>query len=225
MRTKLVLLTLSILAVILAINLRPAARLQYEIFFRDLQQMYANRALFWHAVTEKDLQVGDHLYSKRYLGLYVHHGLYIGNDTVIHFSGTLPEDARIVQCTLKEFSGWQAWRIRRAPYGVNEALLWLKIAGTAYKEESNASEIVLERARELMRVTDTIRFSIFEKNCEGFVFFCKTGLSWRSIQSEKIPLPVDLIYPHVFLNKALYWILKVVSTICELIFTVLRFEM
>ena len=145
MRLKVVSVVLAVLAVVLAINLRTTARIQYAIFWRDVTVMYQNRQLFWHAVEAKDLEVGDHLYSKRWLGLYVHHGLYIGNDTVIHFSGTLPEDARIVKCTLEEFSGWQAWRIRRAPYGVSESLLWLKISGTAYAEKSDPKEKILER--------------------------------------------------------------------------------
>ena len=193
-------------------------------FFLDVHELHEARSLFWHAVAPEELEIGDHVYSKRYLGLYVHHGIYAGNGTVIHFSGTFPADARIKRCTVDEFNGWQAWRIRRAMYGLPAHLLWLKMAGTAYGEPSDSPRQVMARAEELMR-ENKIRFSIFEYNCEGFVYYCKTGHSWRSIQADNIPLPGDLIRLHRFARKAVYWLFKVASTLLELVFTISTFEL
>lgn len=45
--------------------------------------------LLWHAVARDDLRPGDHIYAKRLLGLYTHHGLVVVRHDVI-LSPTLP---------------------------------------------------------------------------------------------------------------------------------------
>jgi hypothetical protein len=37
-------------------------------------------------IKEEELQPGDHICTDRNLTLYYHHGIYMGNDIVIHFS-------------------------------------------------------------------------------------------------------------------------------------------
>lgn len=123
---------------------------------------------------------------------------------MIHFTGTLPADARIVEETLEEFSGWQAWRLRRAHYGVNPLIVAFKSAGTCYSYKKDDAEIVLMRAIELLK-DPSIRFNLFTKNCEGFVFHCMTGRGWQSTQASSIPLPGDLLRIDRFLVKAKYW--------------------
>lgn len=181
--------------------------------------------LWWHVVEMTDLRPGDHIYSKRYLGLYIHHGIYMGHGRVIHFSGTLPADARIKEVSLEEFSGWQAWRLRKAQWGVSPWMAWLKMAGTAFVEKSDPPDVVMERARKLLNQDPPVTFSLFERNCEGFVYYCKTGNDWRSIQASSIPQLSDLIFFHRFLRKAVYWFAKILKTLGELMMiVVLRFR-
>ena len=186
----------------------------------DVAEMHRKNQLFWHKVGEDDLKPGDHVYSKRYLGLYLHHGIYNGNGTIIHFSGTYPADARVKLCDIEEFNGWQAWLIRKALYGLPNHLLWLKIAGTAFSEPSDSPEVVLQRARDLLAESETnleLRFSIYGKNCEGMAYFCKTGLNWKSIQAQNLPERMDLLYIHRFLRKTIFWVAKVLTTLMELL--------
>ncbi|GAV74188.1 LRAT domain-containing protein [Cephalotus follicularis] len=42
------------------------------------------------AIAKKDLKPGDHIFAWRVLGLYSHHGIYVGDGQVIHF--TTPQD-------------------------------------------------------------------------------------------------------------------------------------
>ena len=40
------------------------------------------------------MQVGDHIYCKRFLGAYTHHGVYVGNNLVVHYrDGILQRDS------------------------------------------------------------------------------------------------------------------------------------
>ena len=39
----------------------------------------------------REIQIGDHIKTPRYNGVYTHHGVYIGDNKVIHFSGELAD--------------------------------------------------------------------------------------------------------------------------------------
>ncbi|KAF8018143.1 hypothetical protein BT93_H3133 [Corymbia citriodora subsp. variegata] len=44
--------------------------------------------LMWKVVRPEDLQLGDHVYRYGLYGLYSHHGIYVGDGYVIHFTRT-----------------------------------------------------------------------------------------------------------------------------------------
>ena len=173
-------------------------------------------------VAEKDLRPGDHIYTKRYLGLYSHHGIYVGDGRVVHFIGDSMKDARIRLCSLREFRGWQAWKIRRAMYGVASIWTWIKLAGTAYADQSSPPDVVVKRAMDL--VGSPVTYDLLTRNCEGLAFFCKTGKGWHSRQALRVPAWEDLIKPHRLAWKAKHWVVKVVSTMLELLHDILVFE-
>ena len=61
------------------------------------------------------MQIGDHLVTPR-TG-YTHHGLYLGNQQVIHYSGKSAHDqGSIQQVTLEEFCDGKACRVRDYPF-------------------------------------------------------------------------------------------------------------
>ena len=70
------------------------------------------------------MQVGDHLVTPR-TG-YTHHGLYIGNQEVIHYEGKFGSDSgRIAKVTLAEFCEAASCRVRDYPlrvYGRKESV-------------------------------------------------------------------------------------------------------
>ncbi|PKI32131.1 hypothetical protein CRG98_047449 [Punica granatum] len=44
--------------------------------------------LLWKKIDPKDLKPGDHIYSHKRYGFYSHHGIYVGDGFVIHFTRT-----------------------------------------------------------------------------------------------------------------------------------------
>ncbi len=56
-------------------------------------------------LSEKDLNLGDHIWVRRKRLLYSHHGIYAGDGNVIHYSGEEKEkkDPLIKETDLEEF--------------------------------------------------------------------------------------------------------------------------
>ncbi|KAI5076425.1 hypothetical protein GOP47_0008490 [Adiantum capillus-veneris] len=60
--------------------------------------------LLSNRVREEDLQPGDHIYSWRFAYTYAHHGIYVGDDSVIHFTRGQGEETGTGTCLDKIFS-------------------------------------------------------------------------------------------------------------------------
>lgn len=101
------------------------------------------------------MQAGDHLVTPR-TG-YTHHGLYVGDGRVIHYSGLADGLSRgaIELCSLDEFRAGRPVRVR-------EHLL------RVYSREES-----VERA--YSRLGENL-YSVFLNNCEHFVTWCIQGL-------------------------------------------------
>ena len=102
------------------------------------------------------MQVGDHLVTPR-TG-YTHHGLYIGNQEVIHYEGKFGSDSgRIAKVTLTEFCKGASCRVRDYP---------LRVYG---RKES------IERACQRVGESD---YNLVFNNCEQFVAWCIMGFGY-----------------------------------------------
>jgi len=102
------------------------------------------------------MQVGDHLVTPR-TG-YTHHGLYIGNQEVIHYEGKFGSDSgRIAKVTLVEFCEGASCRVRDYP---------LRVYG---RKES------VERACQRVGECD---YNVVFNNCEQFVAWCIMGFGY-----------------------------------------------
>ena len=102
------------------------------------------------------MQIGDHLVTPR-TG-YTHHGLYIGNQEVIHYAGKLGSDSgRIAKVTLAEFCEGASCRVRDYP---------LRVYG---RKES------IERACQRLGECD---YNVVFNNCEQFVAWCIMGIGY-----------------------------------------------
>ena len=102
------------------------------------------------------MQIGDHLVTPR-TG-YTHHGLYLGNQQVIHYSGKSAHDqGSIQQVSLEEFCDGKACRVRDYP---------LRVYG---RKES------VERAKQRLGEAN---YSILFNNCEQFVAWCIMGIGY-----------------------------------------------
>jgi len=102
------------------------------------------------------MQIGDHLVTPR-TG-YTHHGLYLGNQQVIHYSGkTSHEQGSIQLVTLEEFCDGNACRVRDYPF---------RVYG---RKES------VERADQRL---GEAKYNILFNNCEQFVAWCIMGFGY-----------------------------------------------
>lgn len=100
------------------------------------------------------MQIGDHLVSTR-LG-YTHHGLYLGSDLVIHYSGLADglSSGAIEITTLKDFCGDGGVSTRSHPFA--------------------AHTIAQRIARAKSRLGED-RYNVVTNNCEHFVNWCIDG--------------------------------------------------
>nr|WP_321241309.1 lecithin retinol acyltransferase family protein [uncultured Tolumonas sp.] len=102
------------------------------------------------------MQIGDHLVTPR-TG-YTHHGLYLGNQHVIHYSGKTHHGQGSIQLvSLDEFCDGKACRVRDYPF---------RVYG---RKES------VERAEQRL---GEAHYSILFNNCEQFVAWCIMGFGY-----------------------------------------------
>ncbi|XP_031503814.1 protein LEAD-SENSITIVE 1-like [Nymphaea colorata] len=157
-------------------------------------------------INRDSLRPGDHIYSWRKAYIYAHHGIYVGEDMVIHFtrgqgqevgtgtvvdillqSSTLnPRNGLCPNCTYEDNS-----------HGVVSSCLDCFLAGgSLYRfEYSVTPAFFLAKARGgtctcadsdpfdivIHRATHLLNsgfgcYDIFKNNCEDFAIYCKTGL-------------------------------------------------
>lgn len=106
-------------------------------------------------LTEADLLPGDHICVRRKGRFYTHHGIYMGDGKVIHFTGSIREkiDPEVHETDLSTFL--KGGMLRRRDY----------------KEGLPASE-TMRIARE--QLSDR-SYSMIWNNCEHFATYCVTG--------------------------------------------------
>lgn len=107
------------------------------------------------ALAEKELQPGDHIYIRRHGLFYSHHGIYVNNGKVIHFTGEGEKEKKnpnVRETSLEEF------------------LRGGKLKRRNYKKRLLPSETV-EIARDHLSNKD---YSLIFNNCEHFATYCAT---------------------------------------------------
>lgn len=99
---------------------------------------------------------GDHIKVRRWHGLYSHHGIDMGDGTVIHFSGEpcRRADARVCRETLEVFLNGGRLSIVSHPD-----------THRSREEVASAAEACLHRQD----------YSLLRNNCEHFATWCRTG--------------------------------------------------
>ncbi|KAK6936426.1 LRAT domain [Dillenia turbinata] len=151
------------------------------------------KSSFSNKIKKNELKQGDHIYSYRRAHSFSHHGIYVGNGRVIHYTRT-DEDRPsfnlkgfckrscgfdpdrhhgvVLSCLDCFLSGHS---LRRFEYGVSETWFALKRSGTSTTRPSDPSENVLKRAYRLLNKNGFGDYDLFENNCENFATFCKMG--------------------------------------------------
>ncbi|XP_050229989.1 protein LEAD-SENSITIVE 1 [Mercurialis annua] len=161
--------------------------------------------LFSNRIKRESLKPGDHIYSWRAAYVYAHHGIYIGDDKVVHFTrrgqevgtGTVldvllvsstPAKSHVTcpECTMQEdghgvvlscLNCFLAGGILyRFEYDVNPALFLAKArGGTCTLSPADSDDIVVHRAKYLLE-NGFGCYNLFKNNCEDFAIYCKTEL-------------------------------------------------
>ena len=142
--------------------------------------------LLFHHVAEHELRPGDHIYAYRAVGLYAHHGIYIGEPgvEVIHFVGEeLQGNARIQSSTLEDFKGYALF-IRLVAYDANPLTTFFKRSLTAHQHKSRPAEDVIETAKYFLEHPEQYNKSnALFTNSETFAIYCKTNI----VESQYVP--------------------------------------
>ena len=109
-------------------------------------------------MTHKNWERGDHIYFK--CGGYTHHGIYCGDDRVIHYG----RKKEICETSLSDFAKHR------------------DVSAQKY-EDADSADIVVSRAKE--RLSER-KYNLLFNNCEHFATWCKVGRR-RSRQIKKLP--------------------------------------
>ena len=105
---------------------------------------------------DKKYMIGDHIVSPRFGGVYTHHGVYIGNNKVVHCTGEIKEG--LPACSGGSKKAYiQIDDISRFKYGSNCYIL--------NRVEVDNPKLFFERIRQNLGETD---YSIVNNNCEHF---------------------------------------------------------
>jgi len=102
------------------------------------------------------LAKGDHIRVRRWRGIYSHHGIDIGDGTVVHFSGEPMNVAKaeVVRESIEAFlQGGECKTVR-------------------YERDVLHAEETVDRALEQVGVKG---YRLWTNNCEHFAAYCKTG--------------------------------------------------
>lgn len=103
-----------------------------------------------------NIPLGSHLITSRFNGSYTHHGIYIGDGKVIHYSGLASrvEGGPIETTSLKEFTGGQGYNIRH------------------YQNSVYQGDIIVSRAKSRLGEN---KYHLITNNCEHFCTWCILG--------------------------------------------------
>ena len=125
----------------------------------------------WGKLRE-ELKRGDHLYF-RTPKMIAHHGIYCGDEQVIHFDG---HSKKIIKSNLEEF----VYPTKLSGIKVFDDLPWRKGIGKQYEPDEvvRRAELYLEASQQ-----NRLSYNIAKHNCEHFAFACRTGV-WRSDQTD-----------------------------------------
>ena len=138
----------------------------------------------WFYVSSREPQYGDVIFVNRYIRLYRHFGIYIGNDRVIHFAapdGDFDEkNACIHETSLDHFKdGSEVYvMIFSEGYESCSVLRNLNIMNHInYKLQTPEETVTRAKSMLGLRGLKDKGYNIAFNNCETFAIWCKTNIA------------------------------------------------
>ncbi|XP_057873167.2 protein LEAD-SENSITIVE 1 [Cryptomeria japonica] len=162
--------------------------------------------LFSNKISREDLKPGDHIYSWRCAYVYAHHGIYIGDNQVIHFirgrdeevagdamlnilllsSGSSQNSNECQKCNFQQNNSGvisscldcflAGGNLYRFEYGVQSALFVAKARGGTCTLAETDFTETVIHRAKYLLENGFGCYNIFKNNCEDFSIYCKTGL-------------------------------------------------
>ncbi|KAL1206127.1 Protein LEAD-SENSITIVE 1 [Cardamine amara subsp. amara] len=156
-------------------------------------------------ISRDELKAGDHIYSWRKAKIYSHHGIYIGDEKVIHYTGGVVKKTG-TRTLLDNFTSHSVMNQKTCPKcgdqlkidGVISSCLDCFLAGrkmylfqykvspsvfigqsrpgTCTTAPSDPCDEVIYRAKFLLLHNGFGAYHALENNCEDFAKYCKTSL-------------------------------------------------
>lgn len=157
-------------------------------------------------VGKSDIQAGDHIYSWRSAYTYAHHGIFAGNDKVIHFTrgrdeelgtGTVIDiflassrpNSALAKCEACGMEGDShgviiscldcfllGGPLYRFEYGIDPVTFFAKARGGTCTLAKSDPPEVVMHRATYLLNNGFGLYHIFHNNCEDFAIYCKTGL-------------------------------------------------
>ncbi|XP_010242301.1 PREDICTED: uncharacterized protein LOC104586691 [Nelumbo nucifera] len=146
-----------------------------------------------NTINRSELKPGDHIYSYRQAYTYSHHGVYVGNEYVIHFTSNkallFSSSGSGTPCPNCGYDGkahfgvikscldcfLDGGKLYRYQYGVNVVKFMTQIrGGTCSSHASDEASKVIRRANTLYEGNNFGDYNLFNNNCEDFAVYCKT---------------------------------------------------
>ncbi|KAL4296859.1 hypothetical protein GQ457_12G005050 [Hibiscus cannabinus] len=136
-------------------------------------------------------ELGDHIFCKRKGGLYYHHGIYVGDNMVIHLAGKakkLQPPNSCQECKNKGVTNGEMAKICLDcflrgenffvyEYGVSYFKHKTREMGTCSFFAARPPHEVVGTAAHFLERDGFGGYDLFANNCEDFAVYCKTGLS------------------------------------------------
>ena len=144
---------------------------------------------------------GDHIFVRRWSGVYSHHGIDCGDEGIIHYNGEDWGSPTVRRASREQFAGGDEIEVRS--YDALERTLqpdvqWVRgasrrfhrmadeLRGLSVDAEDLSPDAVVGRAESRLGEGE---FDFVFSNCEHFASWCKTGLStskqietlWRTL--------------------------------------------
>ncbi|KAI3493459.1 hypothetical protein L1887_41851 [Cichorium endivia] len=132
-------------------------------------------------IKRSEIKAGDHVYTYRAMNAYAHHGIYVGDGNVIHYtshkgnkSSNTPKSEVIITSLDVFLRNGDPFRYE---YGVTKDNFMDKIrGGSCTTATSDNVDTVIHRAKYLLKENGFGKYSLTNNNCEDFSLYCKTGL-------------------------------------------------
>ncbi|KAL4297816.1 hypothetical protein GQ457_12G005060 [Hibiscus cannabinus] len=137
-----------------------------------------------------EIEAGDHIFCKRRGGLYDHHGIYVGENMVIHLAGKAKKlqpyscqecrnkgiiNGEIAKICLDCFLGGKELRVYA--YGVSYFEHKTRKNGTCCIRAARPCHEVVAAAVHLLEHGGFGNYNLLANNCEDFAVYCKTGFA------------------------------------------------